>query len=179
MGYLLSITDTKLHNKSDQNRFWSLCIIIHEKLCLTFWGQFNLTLACFNDVDEQQCMRQLESFAKAHNAMPAYLDSVGMFNDTRAIFASPLMTESMYRLQRELHECMKGYDTKGWEWYCPDNWVPHCTLAMTSEDEDDVFYKASDLILHEFRKMSGMFEYVGLVKVTFPVEEIFTARLNN
>lgn len=74
---------------------------------------------------------------------------------------------------------MKGYDTKGWEWYCPDNWVPHCTLAMTSEDEDDVFYKASDLILHEFRKMSGMFEYVGLVKVTFPVEEIFTARLNN
>lgn len=136
----------------------------------------HLTLACFNDVDEQQCIRQLESFARAHNAMPAYLDSIGMFNDTRAIFASPLMTESMYRLQRELHECMKGFDTTGWEWYCPDNWVPHCTLAMTSEDDDDVFYKASDLILHEFRKISGKFEYVGLVKVTFPVEEIFTVR---
>ncbi|MBP0958303.1 MAG: hypothetical protein J5997_13190, partial [Oscillospiraceae bacterium] len=45
MGYLLSITDTKLHNKSDQNRFWSLCIIIHEKLCLTFWGQFTAVQA--------------------------------------------------------------------------------------------------------------------------------------
>lgn len=42
MGYLLSITDTMLHNKSDQNRFWSLCIIFHEKICLTFWGQFKI-----------------------------------------------------------------------------------------------------------------------------------------
>ena len=47
---------------------------------------------------------------------------------------------------------------------------------MTSEDDDDVFYKASDLILHEFRKISGMFISVGLVRITFPVEEIFTVR---
>ena len=40
MVYLLLNTDVKLHNKSDQNRFWSLCIIFPLKLCLTFWGQF-------------------------------------------------------------------------------------------------------------------------------------------
>ena len=40
MVYLLLNTDVKSHNKSDQNRFWSLCIIFSLKLCLTFWGQF-------------------------------------------------------------------------------------------------------------------------------------------
>ena len=45
------------------------------------------------------------------------------------------------------------------------------------EDDEDVFYKASDLILHEFRKMSGKFVSVGLVKVTFPVEEIYAIDL--
>ena len=40
MVYLLLNTDVKSHNKSDQNRFWSLCIIFPLKLCLTFWGQF-------------------------------------------------------------------------------------------------------------------------------------------
>ena len=40
------------------------------------------------------------------------------------------------------------------------------------------FYKASSLILHEFRKMSGKFVSIGLVKISFPVEEIYTAELS-
>ena len=101
-----------------------------------------------------------------------------MFSDTRTIFASPIMIDSMYQFQRELHECMQDFDTKGWEWYRPNRWVPHCTLALTGEDGEDAFYKASDLLLHEFRKMSGEFVSVGLVKITFPVEEIFTVELS-
>lgn len=38
--------------------------------------------------------------------------------------------------------------------------------------------KLSTLILHEFRKMSGKFVSIGLVKLSFPVEEIYTAELS-
>lgn len=155
--------------------------VAEEKLSTKFleWKtRPHLTLACFNDVDEQRCIGQLKDFAQNHKGMPAYIGSVGMFNDTKTIFASPVMTKSMYRLQAEVHEHFKGYDTTGWEWYCPDRWVPHCTLALTREDEDDAFYKASNLILHEFKKISGEFASIGLVKVTFPVNEIFTAELS-
>lgn len=84
------------------------------------------------------------------------------------------MNDNMYQLQRELHEYLRDFDTTGWEWYCPNRWVPHCTLALTEEDNDEAFYKASNLILHEFSKMSGMFVSIGLVKISFPVEEIYT-----
>ena len=137
----------------------------------------HLTLACFNDVNEEKCAEQLRTFAQKHQRIPAYIGSIGMFNDTKTIFASPIMTRSMYQLQAELHEELKNYDTTGWEWYCPDRWMPHCTLALTREDEDSVFYKASDLLLHEFRKISGEFVAIGLVKITFPVKEICTIEL--
>ena len=55
----------------------------------------------------------------------------------------------------------------------------HCTLALTKEDDEEVFYKASNLILHEFKKISGKFVSIGLVKISFPVEEIYTVDLDN
>lgn len=137
----------------------------------------HLTLGCFNDVDEEACMEKLKAFADAHQVMPAYIGSVGMFNDTKTIFLSPIMNRSMYRLQEELYECFKELDTTGWEWYCPERWVPHCTVALTGEDGDQAFYEACDLVLHEFRKIAGEFAAIGLVKISFPVEEIGTVSL--
>ena len=59
----------------------------------------------------------------------------------------------------------------------PDRWVPHCTIALTKDDPEDEFFKASDLVLHEFEKMAGEFTSLGIVKVSFPVEEIMTIEL--
>ena len=137
----------------------------------------HLTLACFNDVDEVRCAELLGRFAASRLPLPAYIGSVGMFNDTRTIFASPIMNEGMYRFHRELHEALKDFDTAGWEWYLPGRWAPHCTLALTRDDAEDAFYRASDLILHAFQKMRGSFVALGLVKVSFPVEEIRTFSL--
>lgn len=137
----------------------------------------HITLACFNDVDEEQCKKLLKSFAVKHSKKPAYIGSVGMFNDTKTIFLSPIMTKEMYDLQRDLHECMNSFDTTGWEWYCPDRWVPHCTVAMTKDEPEKAFFDASDFVLHKFKKIQGMFKSIGLVKVTFPVEELYTVEL--
>ena len=72
---------------------------------------------------------------------------------------------------------MYDFDIEGWEWYWPDSWMPYCTLALTKEDDEDIFFKASDLILREFEKISGKFVSIGLLKITFPVDEIFTVEL--
>lgn len=88
-----------------------------------------------------------------------------MLNDTKTIFLSPTTTRGMYDLQSELQSLMKEFDTNGWEWYQPDGWAPHCTVALTSEDDKNVFHEASNLILHEFKNIEGLYSSVGLVKI--------------
>lgn len=169
------------YDKETEKKLFELAKIIADKKISTKFLEWktrpHLTLACFNDVDETQCIEKLKCFARNHKAMPAYIGSLGMFNDTKTIFVSPIMNSSMYQFQRELHDNLKDFDTNGWEWYCPNIWVPHCTIALTGEDENEAFFQASDLILHEFKKMSGEFISIGLVKITFPVEEVYTVEL--
>ena len=137
----------------------------------------HLTLACYNDVDENRCIESLKDFAQSHKRMPAYIGSIGMFNDTKTIFASPIMTGSMYQFQRELFESLTEFDTKGWDLYHPVRWFQHCTISLTGEYNEEAFFQASDLVLREFRKISGKFVEIGLVKITVPVEELYTVDL--
>lgn len=138
----------------------------------------HITLACFNDVNEAECCRVLKTFAGAHKKIPAYLDSVGMFVDTKTIFLSPTMNREMFDLQSELHKYMQDFDTAGWEWYIPDNWVPHCTISLNQDDAATAFLEASNLVLQEFEKLAGVYESVGLVKISFPVQEIETYKFD-
>lgn len=138
----------------------------------------HITLACFNDVDESECIEKLRLFAQSQKPLPAHIGSLGMFTDTKTIFASPIMTASMYHLQREIHKTLQDFDTHGWEWYLPDRWVPHCGLALMREDAEESFYQACNLTLREFKKISGQFTAIGLVRISFPVEELFVAELS-
>lgn len=164
------------YDKATENRIFALAKMIADRGISTKFLEWktrpHLTLACFNDVDEALCVKKLKGFAQKHKKMPAYIGSVGMFNDTRTIFVSPVMNSGMYQFQRELHDHLKEFDTVGWEWYCPDRWVPHCTIALMKEDTEEAFYQASEFVLREFQKISGQFTSIGLVKISFPVEEI-------
>lgn len=51
-------------------------------------------------------------------------------------------------------------------------------IALTGDDGKEAFFQASDMLLREFKKISGEFVAIGLVKITFPVEEIFTVEMN-
>ena len=170
-------------NKEMETKIFRYVERIAEKKLSTKYLEWktrpHVTLACFNDVDEKECIDRLKQFAEKQQALPAYIGSVGMFTDTKTIFLSPIMTSSMYQVQRELHECLNDFDTQGWEWYVPDRWVPHCGIAIMSEDDEESYYKACDLVLREFEKVNGIFSEIGLVKISFPVEEIFTVSLNS
>lgn len=138
----------------------------------------HIALGCFHDANEEKCKRVLDDFARKHRNMRAYLDSVGMFVDTKVVFANPHMSQSMYDMHRELHGMLSWCDTAGEEWYLPDCWAPHCTLAMTAGDGEEVFFKVSDLVLHEFHKLAGYYAEIGLVRIgASTVEEVCTISL--
>ena len=134
----------------------------------------HITLGAFNDIDENRCTELLKQFAAKHKPIKAHLHSVAAWSDTKVVYLNPSMTRWLYDLHDEIYELMKESDTIGLEQYMPENWAAHCTVALTSEDGEEAFYKANDLILREFAKTDGMYTSVGLVRITFPVEELAT-----
>lgn len=134
----------------------------------------HITLGVFNDVDEEKCRNLLAQFAANHTPFDAHLHSVAAWNDSKVVFLNPNMTKRLYDINHEIYELMDGSDTKGWEQYLPENWAAHCTVALTGQDGDEALYKANELILREFKKIYGTYDSVGLVKITFPVEELET-----
>ncbi len=170
------------YDKETEKKLYDLALKIADAKISTKFLEWktrpHLSLACFNDVDEDRCIELLKEFANKHNEMSADICSIGMFNDTKTIFVSPVMNKSMYQFHAELHEQLQEFDASGFQWYCPNDWVPHCTVALTEEDEDEAFFQACDLVLREFRKIVGRFTAIGLVKITFPVEEIYTVELS-
>lgn len=103
-------------DKETENEIMSLARKVADNQLSTKFLEWktrpHITLAVFNDVDENKCIHLLEEFVKEVNVIPAFLDSVGVFNDTKTIFLNPTMTKSMYQLQADLHEKLKEFDTK-------------------------------------------------------------------
>jgi len=64
--YFDKVTEQKLFNLAKR--------VADENLSTKFleWKtRPHLTLACFNDVDEEKCIKLLKEFAKSHKRMPA------------------------------------------------------------------------------------------------------------
>lgn len=88
--YFDKATEQKLFNLAKR--------VADEKLSTKFleWKtRPHLTLACFNGVDEDKCIKLLDEFSKSHSRMPAYIAFVGMFTDTKTIFVSPVINGSL------------------------------------------------------------------------------------
>ena len=159
-----------------EEKIMTLARIVAEKGISTRYLEWkthpHITLGVFEDIDETKGADILKAFAKSHAPSPAFLHSVAMFTDTKVVYLLPALNQSLFDLQRELYDRMSEFHGQWKDWYRPDVWAPHCAVALTAEDGQDAFYQASELILRAFQKTGGMYSSVGLVKITFPVEEL-------
>ena len=100
------------------------------------------------------------------------LEKINMDLTNSQITQVVLETEVMnyFSLQQFLAQLMESkfltiYEDSNKEYY-------YAIKSLCGEDEEDVFYRTSELVLREFEKMEGKYVALGLVKITFPVEEI-------
>lgn len=69
--------------------------------------------------------------------LPVTLASLGFFLTEQApAFLSVTATARLLSLHEDVHDALGDRDS--WSYYTPDNWVPHCTLAMGVESPSAV-----------------------------------------
>ena len=80
----------------------------------------------------------LEALQKRLAVQPAFdltFTGLGIFTDSGILYLTTRMTETLWRLHREVAALAEGQGGGSSLYYRPDFWTPHCTLAVNLTPE--------------------------------------------
>lgn len=99
----------------------------------------HVSLAVFRHGDPDRLSAGLAPVMGPSMGMPLTLTSLGFFvSDDMIAFLAVTPTERLLEVHRRVHVALEGVASNSWAYYEPDAFVPHCTLAMRSDDAQRV-----------------------------------------
>ncbi len=131
----------------------------------------HITLAIFNDINIEKSNNKLRNFCLDNKKFNLYFSNLGLFTAPNpCIFLSPVATEKLLNLNKEIYNIFSEYSTDGFEYYKPCNWVPHCAVDIT-KDKDDII-NSLNYFLKEFKPFEVTIEKIAFVEITKPVRRL-------
>jgi len=98
--------------------------------------------------------RELEAFAKSTAPLTVNLSAVGTFPTAQGVvYLAPVVSAELLKLHLAFHARLTDLGLTSTEYYRPEQWVPHCTVAINLPPDSvpaavavsrasDVFHKA-------------------------------------
>jgi 2'-5' RNA ligase len=151
-----------IKNNGIDNSFYNLGALQH------------ISLAVYNDdVDYPELVKGLEKFQL--NKMKISFTNVGFFcSDEYAVFLNPKITCELLDVHKRYHKEFKKYIHSEKEYYLPENWVPHSTIAFEMNDDD--FMKTLKIMKENFKPIDVTIEKIGFVKFK-PIKRLYMRNL--
>ncbi len=151
-----------LHKEDIKNTFYDLGALPH------------ISLAVYNDnIDHLELIKKLEIFQL--NKLKIGFKNIGYFcSKENAIFLSPKIHPELLDLHKKYHNEFKRFIKSEWEYYLPENWVPHCTVALDLTDDD--FIKAVKSLKNIFEPMDVTVERIEFIKFR-PIETLYLKQI--
>lgn len=150
---------------------WSRLERLEKGKCLTCVnGRPHITLAIYEDFDLELAKGRLKSL-KDFPAFSLKFHQIGIFPHHKgAIFLTPNLTDNLFQIHRQVHEFFQDFAGQGWEYYKPQAWYPHCTLAMETPREH--IPSVLEQILQGFQPLEVLVKSIGIVSLE-PINYLF------
>lgn len=109
----------------------------------------HITFANFNDLQTAETHTILETICRSTPPIQLSFQFIGVFPTTSGIFLGPVVTKPLLTLHQKLHDALRPIAAPSESpYYLPENWVPHCGVAV--EVEADHIPAAVQLIQNSF-----------------------------
>jgi 2'-5' RNA ligase len=89
----------------------------------------HVSLAIWERIDQPAFDAELARLAAETPPLPITFDGIGTF-PAGAVFLRPVADPALVELQRRCHARLSPFASEPWNYYMPEAWIPHCTLAM-------------------------------------------------
>jgi 2'-5' RNA ligase len=119
----------------------------------------HISLTGFDSYGAVPMCAELHAFAKSVAPLTVKLSAVGAFpTEQGVVYLAPMVTAELVRLHEAFHSQLTRLGLSPSEFYRPENWVPHCTVALKLPPE-----RISTVI--DCCKKSNVFRPVQLVEI--------------
>jgi len=125
----------------------------------------HITLATYESLQLESFKKQFISFIEKFEPIDVNFVTLGTFPATGACFLIPTMTEELLRLHKNYHKKFEQFNDSIHIYYLPNNWNPHCSLAVGLDNNKLV--KVFEHCLKKFKILSGKIIEIGLVEVKY------------
>ena len=96
----------------------------------------HISLGIYNEVKIEDFITELQIFSRKIKSLNVNLSSIGMFvTQEPVIYLAPTVTKELLDIHAKFHSYFEKYKNQAWDYYLPNNWVPHCTLAMNLDND--------------------------------------------
>lgn len=108
---------------------------IHSKM-IDWQARPHISLTVIDKASREKLLAGLAELVKRVPVFEVQLSSVGSFpTDEGVVFLAPVVTVQLLQLHKLLHDWLKREGIHSLAYYLPENWVPHCTVAIDLPEE--------------------------------------------
>ena len=138
--------------------------------------QPHITLVLLDCDNRAEVVGQFEHIFSKLSVFEFQFDVLGSFPTNNVLHMMPTVTSRLLELQTLVHNDFKDWIVKDVEYYKPQHWVPHCTLAMgiTKQKLKEAFVA----MLEVWEPFCCCVDRAALIQVKPSIQEITTLPLS-
>ena len=100
-----------------------------------------------------------------------HFENIAFFcSDENVAYLNPKITKNMLELHSVFHEQTSDFVVNEFEYYLPENWIPHCSIVIESGDKD--FMKSLMLMKKHFKPLTVSVKSIALIRFR-PIELLY------
>jgi 2'-5' RNA ligase len=94
----------------------------------------HISLAVYRELEQEYSEKALQILADRFTQFQLNFSHIGIFNvELKVLYLGPTFSTTLRNLHRSLHTLYVERPEKCWDYYLPDNWVPHCGVMIDTE----------------------------------------------
>ncbi len=123
----------------------------------------HISFAIYDTLSVEEFTKELWSYSTTLKPIKIKFASLGIFlNQKPVFFLGPKVNHKLLDRHQQFHEYFSDYDGELWEYYHPEEWVPHCTLALGLEYDE--LNEACRLLSGVDFPFSGYLNSIGILE---------------
>ena len=124
----------------------------------------HISLAVFEDYKQKEFDNMFKNFVQELPSLSLSLENIGIFpTDEGVVFLGVVITQELLSIHNNLHRMLSTLVSNSRQYYHPDKWIPHCTLAI--DLKPNKLIEAVRLCSKENLPITLQIHQIGIVEV--------------